>query len=287
MKICIELSGYLRTCVAIPTLISKFKGHEIDWYIHTYANDLYVANPIKDFPERKRADIEKIFNYINPIALEIEENSIVLKEINHLLKELRPKDKNDNSESVVSLWRKRLKCSEMRRGFGKKYDLYIVTRPDLYWHAKRYFIPTSSYEFLNKSFIPYEYGYDIVSDVAAIGNESFINYYSSLFNEIRSIYYKNDKDINAHQTLKTYLDGTKYSKIIFGVTVIRPNNNPSPHLGLSGNRSHLSRFLLFSKCQSDIKLNTVLIVILKEILILLKIKKFFLNIKNYIKKSKN
>ena len=86
MKICIELSGYLRTCVAIPTLISKFKGHEIDWYIHTYANDLYVANPIKDFPERKRADIEKIFNYINPIALEIEENSIVLKEINHLFR---------------------------------------------------------------------------------------------------------------------------------------------------------------------------------------------------------
>lgn len=280
MRISIELSGHLRTCVAIPSLLSKFRGHHIDWYIHTYSNDLYISNKLKDFPERKSADIEKIFNYINPIALEIEENNDVLKEINLLVKELKPKNKYDNSESIIALWRKRLKCSEMRRSFGKKYDLYIVTRPDLYWHPRRYFFSIGSYNFFKKSLIPYEYGYDVASDVAAIGNESFINYYSSLYCEIRNIYYKNDKDINPHQLLKTYLFGKSYSKIIMGVTVIRPNKNSSPHLGLSGNKSHLSRFLLFSKCPSDIKLDTVLIVIIKEFLIIFGLKGFCVFVKN-------
>ena len=62
MKICIELSGYLRPCLAIPSLLSKFKGHEIDWYIHTYSDDLYVANKLEFVPESTNAKIEKIFD---------------------------------------------------------------------------------------------------------------------------------------------------------------------------------------------------------------------------------
>ena len=282
MRISVELSGHLRSCVAIPSLLSRFKGHQIDWYIHTYSNDLYATNQSISVPENTNAKIEKIFNYIQPIGLEIEKNEEVLEEIKKLAKELKPKNKYDNSETVISLWRKRLKCSEMRRNFGRKYDLYIVTRPDLYWHSKRYFFPSSSYNLLRKSYIPYEYEYDAVSDVSATGNESFINYYSSLYKEISNIYYKNGKDINAHQILRTYLEDTKYSKIIMGVTVIRPNKNRSPHLGLSGNRAHLSRFFLFSNCPSDIRLNTFMKILLKEILIILNLKRTLLKIKNFL-----
>ena len=282
MRIAIELSGHLRSCVAIPTLLSKFRGHQIDWYIHTYSNDLYPINQSISLPSNTNSNIEKVFNYIKPIGFEIEDNEEVLKEIKTLAKELKSKNNYDLGVNVISCWRKRLKCSEMRRSFNKKYDLYIVTRPDLYWHSKRYFFPSNADKFLKKSFIPYEYEYDAVSDVAAIGNESFINYYSSLYKEISNIYYKNGKDINAHKILRTYLEGTKYSKIIMGVTVIRPNKNQSPNLGLSGNRAHLSRFFLFSNCPSDIKLNTVMLVILREILIIFRLKGFLSRIKNFI-----
>lgn len=282
MRIAIELSGHLRTGVAIPSLLSRFKDHEIDWYIHTYSNDSYVTNKIDFMPENTNAKIEKIFNYIEPIGLEIEENEKVLKEIKKLAKELKPKNSFDNSESVISLWRKRLKCSNLRRSFGKKYDLYIVTRPDLLWHPKRFIFPSRQNSFLNRSLIPYEYGYDKISDVTAVGNESFINYYSSLYEKITDLYYKNGKDINSHNLIKTYLKDTKYSKIIMGVTLIRPNNNPSPHLGLSGNKAHLSRFFFFSNCPSDIRIKTVMIVLLKEILIIFRLKRILLKIKNFI-----
>lgn len=288
MRIAIELSGHLRTGVAIPSLLSRFKGHEIDWYIHTYKNDSYITNKIDLISENNtKSNIEKIFSYIDPIRFEIEENEKVLKEIKKLSEELQPKNKYDNSESVISMWRKRFKCSEMRRSFGKKYDLYIVTRPDLKWHSKRYIFHNSSQNFLKKSFIPYEYGYDVASDVAALGNESFINYYSSLYEEIKNIYYKNGKDINPHNLLKTYLKDTQYSQIIMGVTLIRPNNNPSPHLGLSGNKAHLSRFFFFSNCPCDIRINTVMIVLLKEILIILRLKRILLKIKNFINKTRS
>lgn len=286
MRIAIELSGHLRSCVAIPSILSRFKGHQIDWYIHTYSDDLYATNQSISLPKNSEAKIEKIFDYIEPIGLEIEENEKVLEEIKELAKKLKPKNKYDYSESVISCWRKRFKCSEMRRSFGKKYDLYIVTRPDLYWHSKRYFLPSISYNFLKKSCIPYEYEYDAVSDVAAIGNESFINYYSSLYKKISNIYYKNGKDINPHKILRTYLEETKYSKIIMGVTVIRPNNNRSPHLGLSGNRAHLSRFFLFSNCPSDIRINTVMETLFKEILIILRLKKILLKITHLISKNR-
>ena len=138
MRIAIELSGHLRSCVAIPSLISKFRGEQIDWYIHTYSNDLYPINQPISVPNNK-SNIEKIFNYIEPVGFEIEDNEEVLKEIKTLAKELEAKNNYDLGVNVISLWRKRLKCSEMRRSFKKKYDLYIVTRPDLYWHSKRYF----------------------------------------------------------------------------------------------------------------------------------------------------
>lgn len=285
MRIAIELSGHLRTGVAIPSLLSRFKGHQIDWYIHTYSNDLYVTNKLDSEPENTIVNIEKIFNYIEPTGLEIEENDKVLEEIKKLAKELKPKNIFDHSESVISLWRKRLKCSNLRRSFGKKYDLYIVTRPDLFWHPKRFIFPSRPTSFLNRSLIPYEYGFDTASDVLAVGNESFINYYSSLYEEITNIYYKNGKDINSHNLLKTYLKDTKYTKIIMGVTLIRPNNNPSPHLGLSGNKAHLSRFFFFSNCPSDIRINTVMIIFLKEILIILRLKRILLKIKNFINKN--
>ena len=87
MRIAIELSGHLRSCVAIPSLLSKFRGHQIDWYIHTYSNDLYPINQSISLPSNTNSNIEKVFNYIKPIGFEIEDNEEVLKEIKTLAKE--------------------------------------------------------------------------------------------------------------------------------------------------------------------------------------------------------
>lgn len=87
----------------------------------------------------------------------------------------------------------------MRKKYGKAYDLVKVTRPDLYWHKSRFFYP----ELISKkSYIPYEYEYGVASDVAAIGNENFIEKYSSLYLQIKDLYYKNNKDINPHKILE-------------------------------------------------------------------------------------
>ena len=51
MKIAVELSGHLRTCVAIPSILSRFNGHRLDWYIHTYSNDLYETNKLENEPQ--------------------------------------------------------------------------------------------------------------------------------------------------------------------------------------------------------------------------------------------
>ena len=264
MKIAVELSGHLRTCVAIPSILSRFNGHRIDWYIHTYSNDLYETNKLENEPqfETKNFDLENIYKLIKPIAIEVENNEDVLEEIIELVTELKPKNKYDNSRSVLSMWRKRLKCSELRKQFGKAYDLVIVTRPDLYWHKSRFFDPG----FLSKKpYIPYEYGYGVASDVAAIGNENFIEKYSSLYLQIKDLYYKNNKDINPHKILEKYLKNFDYSKKIMGVTIIRPSGNKSPHLGLSGGKEKFIRALLFIGCNSEISLKKILKLIFNKI----------------------
>jgi len=276
MKIAVELSGHLRTCVAIPSILSRFNGHRIDWYIHTYSNDLYETNKLENETEfeTKNFDLENIYKLIKPIAIEVENNEDVLGEIIELVKELKPKNKYDNSRSVLSMWRKRLKCSELRKQFGNSYELVIVTRPDLYWHKSRFFDPG----FLSKKpYIPYEYGYGVASDVAAIGNENFIEKYSSLYLQIKDLYYKNNKDINPHKILEKYLENFDYSKKIMGVTIIRPSGNKSPHLGLSGRKEKFIRELLFIGCNSEISLKKILKLIFNKIFnfIFLKLNKLY------------
>lgn len=113
MKIAVELSGHLRTCVAIPSLLSRFNGHRIDWYIHTYSNDLYETNKLEKENQfdKKKFNPENIYKLIKPVAIEIENNEDVFEEIIELVTELKPKNKYDNARSVLLMWRKRLKCS--------------------------------------------------------------------------------------------------------------------------------------------------------------------------------
>ena len=101
--------------------------------------------------------------------------------------------------------------------------------------------------------------------MAAIGNENFIEKYSSLYLQIKDLYYKNNKDINPHKILEKYLENFDYSKKIMGVTIIRPSGNKSPHLGLSGGKEKFIRALLFIGCNSEISLKKILKLIFNKI----------------------
>ena len=94
---------------------------------------------------------------------------------------------------------------------------------------------------------------------------NFIEKYSSLYLQIKDLYYKNNKDINPHKILEKYLKNFDYSNKIMGVTIIRPPGNKSPHLGLSGRKEKFIRALLFIGCNSGISLKKILKLIFNKI----------------------
>jgi len=258
MKIAIELSGHIRTCAIVPSILTRFQGHELDWYVHTYSDYGFSINGTEPLGydssvnrivarNLQRGNIASLLQGTNIVSLSMECTEDVSAELQGLASRLVPKNSFDNSINVLSLWRKRFLCSQERKSLGRIYDYVIVTRPDIFWHHKRF----CSYKLFSRHLcLPAEYKFGKASDVTAIGPPLAIDHYTSLYQCIEWLYHQNGNDINPHSVLLKHLENSIYNTKIMGLSIIRQDCERKPHLGMRRTELRL-RSLMYANCRPE------------------------------------
>ena len=230
MKVALCLSGHFRTFLLCKdSLLSNFiLEYNPDIFIHTWdnlgfgrngtnggnniskwtGNDMEIINTNSVYGNsriefyRNSPALDDIYKCLNPKEIVIETYEDVEKDILELSANINNKFPYDYPVNIISLWRKKYLCNELKRQYeinnNFKYDIVVSTRPDIQYFTKLCLTLN------NKIITPSAQSYGAISDLFGYSSSNDMDIYCSLYTKIREY---NDQHVhfNPHVLLVHHL----------------------------------------------------------------------------------
>lgn len=230
MKVALCLSGHFRTySLCKESLFNNLiNPYQPDIFIHTWdnlgfgrngtrastnaekwiKNDSEIINQNKNIGlsilefYRNSPPLADIFKDLNPCNIIIEKYEDVEEDIKKKAQQVKNKEHYDYPVNTISLWRKRYLCNKLKEKFESennfKYDIVIVTRPDIRYNNIK--LTTT-----DKIHTPLAHSYGVCSDIFAYSNSNNMDKYCNIFNNFEDYNSKN-VSFNPHNLLKEHLN---------------------------------------------------------------------------------